>query len=81
LQFLASPEAAHTLQEAEELPGGLKSAKIVDLLQALHHTNDAQCRMSDSEVMTTSIVAMLYFGGNFEYSLSENCRQATGLFR
>jgi hypothetical protein len=27
---LASPEAAHTLQEAEELPGGLKSAKIVE---------------------------------------------------
>jgi hypothetical protein len=37
-----------------------------DLLQALHHTNDAQCQMCDSEVMTTAIVAMLYFGGNFE---------------
>jgi hypothetical protein len=37
-----------------------------DLLQALHHQNDSQCQMSDSEVMTTAIVAMLYFGGNFE---------------
>ena len=36
-----------------------------DLLQALNHQNDPQCQMSDSEVMTTAIVAMLYFGGNF----------------
>ena len=41
-----------------------------DLLQALHHHNDPQCRMSDSEVMTTAIVAMLYFGGNWELARS-----------
>jgi hypothetical protein len=37
-----------------------------DLLQAMHHPLDPQCQMSDAEVMTTAIVAMLYFGGNFE---------------
>jgi hypothetical protein len=37
-----------------------------DLLQALHHRNDPQCQMNDAEVMTTALVAMLYFGGNFE---------------
>jgi len=36
-----------------------------DMLQALHHYEDAQCQMSDAEVMTTAIVAMLYFKGNF----------------
>jgi len=37
-----------------------------DMLQALHHHEDQQCLMSDAEVMTTAIVAMLYFRGNFE---------------
>jgi hypothetical protein len=36
-----------------------------DMLKALHHPEDKQCRMSDAEVMTTAITAMLYFGGNF----------------
>ena len=36
-----------------------------DLLIALHHREDTQCQMSDAEVMTTAIVAMLYFKGNF----------------
>lgn len=36
-----------------------------DLLKALHHYEDPQCQMSDAEVMTTAIVAMLYFKGNF----------------
>ncbi len=36
-----------------------------DMLKALHHHEDPQCRMSDAEVMTTAIVAMLYFRGNF----------------
>ncbi len=36
-----------------------------DMLKSLHHDEDRQCRMSDAEVMTTAIVAMLYFGGNF----------------
>lgn len=37
-----------------------------DLLQAMKHREDPQCRMSDAEVMTTAIVASQYFGGNFE---------------
>lgn len=36
-----------------------------DMLKSLHHYEDAQCRMSDAEVMTTAITAMLYFKGNF----------------
>lgn len=36
-----------------------------DLLKSLHHYEDKQCRMSDAEVMTTAIIAMLYFKGNF----------------
>lgn len=37
-----------------------------DLLKALYHHEDQQCQMSDAEVMTLAIVAMLYFRGNFE---------------
>jgi hypothetical protein len=37
-----------------------------DLLKALYHPEDQQCQMSDAEVMTTAITAMLFFGGNFE---------------
>ena len=36
-----------------------------DMLRSLHHYEDPQCQMSDAEVMTTAIVAMLYFKGNF----------------
>ena len=36
-----------------------------DMLKALHHFEDKQRQMSDAEVMTTAIVAMLYFKGNF----------------
>jgi DDE family transposase len=37
-----------------------------DLLKALLHQEDPQRLMSDAEVMTTAIVAALYFGCNFE---------------
>jgi hypothetical protein len=37
-----------------------------DMLKALHHKEDPQCQMTDGEVMTTAIIAALYFGGNFE---------------
>ena len=37
-----------------------------DVLHALHHSEDAQCVMTDAEVMTTAIVAAVCFGGNFE---------------
>lgn len=37
-----------------------------DLLTALHHSEDRQCRMSDAEVLTTALVAALFFRGNCE---------------
>ena len=37
-----------------------------DLLKALHHPTESQQQMTDAEVMTTAIVAALYFKGNFE---------------
>src|ERR687886_1655510 len=36
-----------------------------DLLKAMHHLEDPQCRMSDAEVMTTGLIAALHFRGNF----------------
>lgn len=39
---------------------------IDDLLKAMQHCEDSRCEFSDSEVVTTAIVAMLFFGGNFE---------------
>jgi hypothetical protein len=40
------------------------------MLKALGHQEDPQTQMSDSQVMTTAIVAGLYFGGNFERARS-----------
>jgi hypothetical protein len=37
-----------------------------DMLKALRHYEDPQCCMSDAEIMTTAVVAMLHFRGNFE---------------
>jgi len=37
-----------------------------DLLKSLRHPEDRQCQMTDAEVMTTALVASLYFGGNLE---------------
>ncbi len=37
-----------------------------DLLKALHHYEDPQQKTKDAEIMTTALVAMLFFGGNFE---------------
>jgi hypothetical protein len=37
-----------------------------DMLKTLHHHEDSQCQMRDAEVMTTAIIAVLHFGGNFE---------------
>ena len=39
---------------------------IDDFLKAYGHTEDPQRQMSDAEVLTTALVAMLYFGGRFE---------------
>lgn len=37
-----------------------------DILKGLHHYEDPQRQMSDAEVLTTSIVAALFLGGNME---------------
>ena len=37
-----------------------------DILKGLHHYEDPQRKMSDAEIMTTAIVAALYFSGNQE---------------
>ena len=37
-----------------------------DFLTALHHTEDRQQKLTDAEVMTTALVAMVFFGGNFD---------------
>ena len=39
---------------------------VNDILLGIGHREDSQCRMSDSEVLTTAIVAALFFGGNYE---------------
>lgn len=39
-----------------------------DVLNALGHCEDRQCKMSDAEVMTTAVVAALYFGGNQQHA-------------
>lgn len=41
---------------------------IDDLLKSLEHHEDSRAEVSDAEVMTIALVAMLYFGGNFERS-------------
>jgi len=41
-----------------------------DMLTSLGHYEDRQCRMSDAEVMTTAIIAMLYFRGTFVLPVS-----------
>jgi hypothetical protein len=37
-----------------------------DLLKAIHHQEDCQCRMNDTEIMTTALIASLFFRGNHE---------------
>jgi hypothetical protein len=39
-----------------------------DGLTALHHREDRQQNMTDAEGMTTALVAMRFFGGNFEHA-------------
>jgi len=39
-----------------------------DFLKALHHREDRQQKMTDAEVMTTALVARLFFGGNCEHA-------------
>ena len=41
-----------------------------EYLQACKHQEDAQCKVSDAEVMTTAITSALFFQGNFEKTIS-----------
>ena len=50
-----------------------------DLLKAMCHREDAQCRMSDAEVMTVALVAALHYRGNF--ALAGRMHSAHGYFR
>lgn len=43
---------------------------VDDLLKAMQHHEDKRCEVSDAEVITTALCAMLWFGGNFERSRS-----------
>jgi hypothetical protein len=44
-----------------------------DFLQALGHAEEPQQKMSDAEVVTTAVVAMLFFRGNFEAARALLC--------
>jgi len=47
-----------------------------EFLQAMGHWDDPQAEMSNAEVMTTAIVAMLYYGGNYAKARKQlGCRQ------
>ena len=37
-----------------------------DLLKSIHHRESPQCQMNDAEVMTTALVAALFFRGKHE---------------
>ena len=39
---------------------------IDDFLKARQHREDSRAEVTDAEVLTVAVVAMLYFGGNFE---------------
>jgi hypothetical protein len=41
---------------------------VDDILKAMRHQEHEQCEMSDAEVMTTAIIAALYFGGNYSHA-------------
>ena len=40
-----------------------------DYLKAIKHTEDKQCKMSDSEVLMTAIISSLYFGGHHQNTM------------
>ena len=39
---------------------------VDDLLKGIHHLEDSRARMSDSEIITTAFVGVLYFGGHLD---------------
>jgi len=49
-----------------------------DLLKAIDHREDNRCRVSDAQVLTTALIAMLDYGGNYQKALRKI--QEAGLF-
>ena len=43
---------------------------IDDLLKAANHREDRRCLVNDAQVITTALIAMLYFSGNYQKSLT-----------
>lgn len=41
-----------------------------DLLKAMNHKSDVREQINDAQVITTAVIAMLYFGGNYQKSLT-----------
>lgn len=41
-----------------------------DLLKAMNHQSDHRQQVNDAQVATTAVIAMLYFGGNYQKSLT-----------
>ena len=39
---------------------------VDDLLKSMHHYEDERVKVSDSEVITTAFVSVLYFGGHLD---------------
>ena len=50
---------------------------VDDLLKAIKHKDDTRRSMTDAEVITTVLIAALFFSGNIEKARS--CLQQTGL--
>jgi len=48
-------------------------------LRALHHREDPQCRMTEAEVMTATVLAALFFGFNLDQTpeMLEDSRTAS----
>lgn len=40
-----------------------------DLLKAINHQEDAREQINDAQVLTTALIAMLDFGGNYQKAL------------
>lgn len=44
---------------------------IDDLLKAMNHREDIRCQVGDAQILTTALVAMLDYGGNYQKALTK----------
>lgn len=49
-----------------------------DLLKAMNHKSDIREQINDAQIATTAVIAMLFFGGNYQKSLL--CIEETDIF-